>query len=686
MTMNKNQPNWKKIARTMLLSRAMDKLEEQELTPQGKVKYQFSAGGHELAQVLLAEALTHPHDAAMGYYRSRPFVLASGMTPTEALASSFALTNSPSKGRDVGVVFSLPPRGGPTILPTSGDVGAQFTPVAGWAQAIQYRQDVLKEPAWQNAIAVALGGDGSVAANGFWAALNIATTQNLPMLFFIEDNGYGISVPSHFQTPNGKIAENLAAYKNLKLVSSDGTDPAKAWDAIRESVAHLRAGKGPCLLNLEVVRLQGHTFIDNQAYKPKEMIAEEATRDPLVKLKEYLLNEKIASAKDWDAWENETKAALDAALKEAEAQPEPDPAQATKHLFFDGRAPVVGGIRAEGLQMPVEKSEPASGGPRINLIEAVRLTLDAELRSNPRVMVFGEDVGLKGGVHGATKDLQLAYGEARVFDTSLSEEGIVGRSIGLASAGLIPVPEIQFRKYADPAYDQMTNIGWIRWRTAGKFAAPMVIRIPAGFGRKIGDPWHSVTAEAIYAHTLGWKVAFPSNAADAAGLLRAAIRGDDPTIFIEHRALLDSPEGRSPYPGDDYVLPFGVANQLTSGNELTLVTWGAMVQRSKEAIKDFAGRIDLLDLRTIIPWDKEAVLESVRKTGKVLIVHEDTHTGGFGAEIAATIAEESFTWLDAPVQRLTMPDIPVPYNKTMMDAVLPTVAHIRDKAAELLAF
>ena len=684
--MKSKKPNWENVAKKMLLSRAIDTLEEQELAPQGKVKYQFSAGGHELAQVLLAEALDHPRDAAMGYYRSRPFVLASGMSATEALASSMALTNSPSEGRDVGVIFSQSSRGGATILPTSGDVGAQYTPVAGWAQAIQYRQNVLKEKDWENAIAVALGGDGSIAANGFWAALNIATTQELPMLFFIEDNGYGISVPSKFQIPNGKIAENLAAYQNLTLVQADGTDPAKAWRAIRESVTHIRAGQGPCLLIMDVVRLQGHTFIDNQAYKPKEMIDAEAQRDPLIRLKKYLADEKIITGADWERWETHVHNELVAAQKAADALPEPDPAQATTQLFFDGLVPLVGGLRPEGKELPVPNTIPEKDGPRINLIDAVRQTLDAELRTNPRLLVFGEDVGVKGGVHGATKDLQREYGAERVFDTSLSEEGIMGRSIGLAAAGLVPVPEIQFRKYADPAYDQITNIGWIRWRTAGKFATPMVVRIPLGFGRKIGDPWHSVTAEAIYAHTLGWKIAFPSNAADAAGLLRSAMRGDDPTLFLEHRALLDSPQGRSPYPGDDYSLPFGVANQLTSGNELTLVTWGAMVPRCLDAIKDFTGRVRLLDLRTIIPWDKESILESVRKTGKVLIVHEDTHTAGFGAEIAATIAEEAFTWLDAPVMRLATPDVPIPYNHAMMDAVIPTGEKIKTKVAELLAF
>jgi 2-oxoisovalerate dehydrogenase E1 component len=262
----------------------------------------------------------------------------------------------------------------------------------------------------------------------------------------------------------------------------------------------------------------------------------------------------------------------------------------------------------------------------------------------------------------------------------------MGRSIGMALAGLLPAPEIQFRKYADPAHEQISDAGTLRWRTANAFAAPMVVRIPVGFGKKTGDPWHSVTHEAVYAHTLGWRIAFPSNAEDAVGLLRTALRGDDPTFFFEHRALLDTSEGRRPYPGDDYCLPFGCAAHLAEGDRLTVVTWGALTQRCQAAAASFAGQIDLFDLRTIIPWDQEAVLESVRRTGKLLIVHEDTLTAGFGAEIAAVAAQHAFTWLDAPIARLAVPDVPIPYNPGLMDAILPTVERIHTSMQQLLAY
>lgn len=684
--MTMQSPDWRKVARLVLLSRAMDHLEETQLAPQGKVKYQFSAQGHELAQVLLALALDHPHDAATVYYRSRPFMLGSGLTAAESLAAGMARAKSPSQGRDVGVVFNLPCRSGATILPASGDVGAQYTPAAGWAQAITYRQRVLGDRDWQGAIAAALGGDGSVAANGFWAALNIATTLHLPLVFFIEDNNYGLSVPSHLQTPGGNIAANLACFGNLRIMDGDGTDPIEAWEKISAAVAHARSAAGPCLLRLQVPRLKGHTFIDDQAYKKAEERAAEAERDPLDRLRSFLLAEQLLSEADWEELDKQVARELETALEAAEASPEPEVEQATRHLFYEGKAPFQGGLRPENAQVPTGSTIQKQSGPRINLIEAVRRTLEVELHRNPRMLVFGEDVGVKGGVHGATIDMQAHFGAERVFDTSLSEEGIIGRAVGMALAGLLPAPEIQFRKYADPAYEQINDLGTLRWRTANNFAAPVVVRIPVGYGKKTGDPWHSVTGEAVFAHTLGWRIAFPSNAADAAGLLRSALRSDDPTFFFEHRALLDTAEGRRPYPGDEFCLPFGEAARLLAGDELTVISWGEMVHRCLAAARPFEGRVSLLDLRTIIPWDREAVLESVKTTGKVLVVHEDTYTAGFAGEIIATIADEAFTYLDAPIQRLATPDIPIPYNVTLMEAVLPGIARIREKMEALLAY
>lgn len=678
--------NWWKAAHTALLSRRMDQLEEQRLTPQGKIKYQFSAGGHELGQVLMGQALDHPHDAVSVYYRSRPLLLACGLTAAEALAAGMARRDSPSMGRDVGVVFNLPRRGGPTVLPASGDVGAQYTPAAGWAQAICYRQRVLNEAEWFGAIAVACGGDGSTASNGFWSALNIAATEHIPLLFFIENNSYGISVPVECQTPGGNLAANLAAFTNLLTLDGDGTDPQEAWEVILQAVSHVRSGAGPCLLHLRTVRLGGHTFIDDQAYKPAELRRLESESDPLARLEAFLHQSQDASGERWRALAESVDRELAAALEAAEASPDPEADSAAGQLFYYGEPPRQGGLRPEGALPPVGTSEPQPSGPRINLLDAVRRTLEYEMQQNPRLLVFGEDVGVKGGVHGATLDMQKHFGPDRVFDTSLSEEGIVGRAVGMALAGLLPVPEIQFRKYADPAHEQISDLGTLRWRTANRFAAPVVVRIPVGFSKKTGDPWHSVSGEAVYAHTLGWRIAYPSNAEDAVGLLRSALRSDDPTFFFEHRALLDTPDGRRPYPGDDFCLPFGQARRLLDGDELTVITWGAMVPRCLEAAAAFPGRVTVLDLRTIIPWDRDAVLAAVRRSGKALVVHEDTLTAGFAGEIIAVIAAEAFTDLDAPIERLAVADQPIPYSMKLMEAVLPDAGRIRLRMQYLLDY
>jgi 2-oxoisovalerate dehydrogenase E1 component len=663
-------PDWARVARLLLTSRRLDEFEERELAPANKVQYQFSAKGHELSQILLALQLTHPQDAATVYYRSRPFMLASGLSLRDALAAGMAKAGSPSEGREVGVMFSRPPgAGGVTVFPTSGNVGAQYTPAAGWAQAIQYHRYALQEAEWNKAIAVAHGGEGSVAANGFWAALNIASTRKIPMLFFIEDNAFAISVRSRLQTPGADLSANLRGFKNLCIIDGDGSDPQDAPQKIAEAVANVRAGRGPCLLHLRVPRLMGHTFIDDQSYKTETEKKSEQKRDPLARLKKFLPD------LDWEALEREVQAEIQTAYAEASALPDPEPASATQHLFSPKAVPA-----------PAAQPAPASNGTRINLIDAVRRTLEVEMTRDPRLVVFGEDVGAKGGVHGATAHMQEKFSDQRVFDTSLSEDGIIGTAVGMSLAGLRPVPEIQFRKYADPATEQINDAGTLRWRTAGKFSAPIVVRIPVGYGKKIGDPWHSVTGEAIFTHTPGWHLAFPSNAADAVGLLRSALRGDDPVIFFEHRALLDTAIARRPYPGDDHLLPFGEAARLAEGSELTLVTWGAMTHRALEAATGFPGRVDLLDLRTILPWDAARVLESVRKTGKCLILHEDALTGGFGAEIAAIIAEQAFTDLDAPIVRMAVPDVPIPYNMSLMNAVVPQVSGITEKIQSMLAY
>jgi 2-oxoisovalerate dehydrogenase E1 component len=672
--------DWRAVVHQVAVSRALDDLEESTLVPQRKVLYQFSARGHDVTQVLLGMQLTGARDALGGYYRSRPLLLTLGLSVDEALSSTMMRTGSMSEGRDIGVVFNLPRREGACVLPVCGGVGTQYTPAVGWAQALRYRQNMLGEPRYARSIAVAHGGDASTATNGFWAALNIATTERLPLLLFIEDNGYGISVPSQMQTPGGNIARNLSAFRGLRVLDGDGSDPMTAAKLIRDAVNGVRAGEGPALLRLVVPRLSGHSGQDTQTYKGPALIADEQERDPLRKLRAQIVPQFL-SAEDWDAQASRGRAAVAEAHVRVEQRRTPDPARVRRYVFTessdDGAVEIQaqGGIWADGVLPPSGSERAASEGPRINMVTAVRRTLEHELAVNPRVVLFGEDVGRKGGVHAVTMGLQEKFGSARVFDTSLSEEGIIGRAVGMAAAGLMPVPEIQFRKYADPATEQLNDCGTMRWRTANRFAAPMVVRIPGGFF-KCGDPWHSQSNEVQWVHGLGWRVAMPSNAQDAVGLLREALRGNDPTIFFEHRSLLDGGWARRPYPGDDFVVKFGKASMLCTGSALTVVTWGAMVERCELAIQRTGISADLLDLRTLSPWDKAATLASVRKTHRCLIVHEDTLTAGFGAEIAAVLAKEVFFDLDAPIERLTMPDLPSPHSPVLLDAVLPSVDSI----------
>ena len=676
--------DWAEVARLVQTSRALDELEETKLAPEKKIFYQFSARGHDLAQVLLGLQLTHPKDAICGYYRSRPILLSLGVALEDALGSSMARAGGYSDGRDIGVVFNYPNPNGASALPMCGGVGAQFTPMAGYAQAIEYRRDVLKQPEYEGAIGVVLGGDASVATNGFWSALTIATTLKLPMLFYIEDNGYGISVPGAMQTPGGNIAANLQNFSGLAIFDGDGTAPAEAADLIAQAVAHARSGAGPALLRLTVPRLEGHSFQDTQAYKSKAVVDAEWARDPLPKLKAYCVP-ALMSAADWDGSDAKAKADIDAARRNAEARGVSEPSQVTRHVFSEGANALQqkGGQWVDGYRPPASSETSKPEGARINMITAIRRVLDHELSVNPRVLVFGEDVGPKGGVHGVTLALQEKHGAARVFDTSLSEEGIIGRAVGMALAGLMPVPEIQFRKYAEPATEQLSDCGTMRWRTANRFAAPMVVRMPLGF-LKCGDPWHSQTNEVQFVHSPGWRVAAPSNAEDAVGLLRTALRGNDPVIFFEHRNMLDAASARRPYPGDDFTLPFGKAATVRTGDKITIVTWGAMVERCVEAAKNVSA--DIIDLRTLAPWDSDAVLTSIRRTRRCLIVHEDIGTGGFGAEIAAVVAEQCFLDLDAPISRLTMPDIPSPHHPALMEWALPSVDGIAAKIDELVSF
>lgn len=647
------------------LSRKLDELEERELFPKKKIAYQFSAKGHELTQVALGHLLSHSRDAVSVYYRCRPLWLSLGLKTEEALQSAMAKAAGFSLGRDTGVLANLPSRGGASVLPMAGDVGSQYSIAAGWAEG-------LKKSGEKEAIAVAMGGDGSVASSGFWSALNWATVQELPMLFFIQDNGYAISVKNNLQMTSKNVHEHLSGVKGLKRIFDDGLNPEASLDAVKTALDFVRTERKPLILTLKLPRLSGHSGQDKQSYKSEALKEAEQEKDPLSLFKTLLIekgmNEQVKQA------DERADAELKNSLSLAEATAEPETSSVFKDIFSSNTPDTHSTYEPSG---------------RMNMLAAIRKTLETELKQNQKLLVFGEDVGEKGGVHAATQGLQESFGAERVYDTSLSEEGIIGRSVGLALNGYFPVPEIQFRKYADPAVEHLRNIGTLRWRTANHFEVPMVVRMPGGYA-KAGDPCHSLSAEAEFLHMPGWRLAYPSRAEDAVGLLRYAMRQKDPVFFIEQRFLLDAPSARGPYPGDDYVLPFGQARVVCEGEELTVVTWGGMVHRVRSAIdilkEDEKRSIELIDLRTLAPWDKGAVERSLKKTGKCLVVHEDTSTCGFGAEILAHLGENCFKYLDAPLRRLSTADVPIPYNKELMNVVLPNEEKIYYAMKDLLDY
>jgi 2-oxoisovalerate dehydrogenase E1 component len=630
--------DWGKVAYFCLLSRFMDLKERSERLPMS-----FPAMGHELVQVLTALLMEHEKDSASVYYRSRPLALALGIKPEDIFYANMG------KGRDVGMMYYL--RG--KILPTVGDVGGQFPKAVGWAQAIRYK-------GWDGAVAVAMGGDGSIASSGFWSALNIATTLNLPMVFIIEDNGWGIGVPSYLQTPGGNIAENLRSFKNLTVLEGRGYIPEETYRVLKDGFEIARKN-GTVLIRLEVARIEGHSISDRQEYRSREEIEKSREKDPIVYLRSLVEN--------WEEVESGAKADVERAWEEAKKR-EGERGNFKKYIFFEGEF-------AQGDKVREFKM---NKHPKMKMALAIRKAMEEALEENEDVLIFGEDVGLKGGIYGITRGFMERFGERRVFDTSLNELGIVGRAEGMAYAGLKPIAEIQFRKYADEARQAIHNIGFVRWRTSNAFSAPIILRIPVGFLRGISDPWHSFSAEQEFLHMFGWKIAYPSNAEDAYYLLKEALSMNDPVIFLEHRELYFSKLAEKEI--SEY-LPFGRGRVVKSGNSLTIVSWGYALYEALEGVKDMD--VEVIDLRTLKPWDEELVFESVKKTGRLLVVHEDSLTCGFGAEIVSRVVEETFESLKIAPKRLAVPDVPIPFSQELFNLAYPTANKIRKVVEEMLS-
>ncbi|MFZ8834623.1 MAG: transketolase C-terminal domain-containing protein, partial [Candidatus Caldipriscus sp.] len=539
------------------------------------------------------------------------------------------------------------------ILPTVGDVGGQFPKAVGWAQAIRYK-------GWDGAVAVAMGGDGSIASSGFWSALNIATTLNLPMVFVIEDNGWGIGVPSYLQTPEGNIAENLRSFKNLTVLEGRGYISEETYSVLKEGFEIARKNRA-VLIRFEVARIEGHSISDRQEYRSREEIERSREKDPIVYLRNLVEN--------WEEVESKAKEDVERAWEEAKRR-EGERGNLKKYIFFEGEF-------AQGDKVREFKM---NKHPKMKMALAIRKAMEEALEENEDVLIFGEDVGLKGGIYGITRGFMERFGERRVFDTSLNELGIVGRAEGMAYAGLKPIAEIQFRKYADEARQAIHNIGFVRWRTNNAFSAPIILRIPVGFIRGISDPWHSFSAEQEFLHMFGWKIAYPSNAEDAYYLLKEALSMNDPVIFLEHRELYFSKLAEREI--SEY-LPFGKGRVVKRGNSLTIVSWGYTLYEALEGVKDMD--VEVIDLRTLKPWDEELVFESVKKTGRLLVVHEDSLTCGFGAEIVSRVVEETFESLKIAPRRLAVPDVPIPFSQELFNLAYPTADKIRKVVEEMLS-
>ncbi len=676
--------------RTALVSRALDE-REISLQKQSRAFFHISGAGHEAVLLAFAHHLRAGADWFFPYYRDRALLLALGVTPYEMLLQAVGAAGDPaSGGRQMPSHWGSV---GKNVVTQSSPTGSQCLPAVGCAEAGRY---ISRHPGLpgcrstdQEVTYVSLG-EGAVSEGEFWESLNTACTLALPVLYLVADNGYAISVPSRDQSP-GPVAALVSGFPGLDVHQVDGRDYVASRRVAATAVARIRHRGGPALVHARVTRPYGHSAADDQTkYRPAEELLEEHELDPIRLFGDRLVAAGLLGRDDVAAIRADAYEEVALAAKAALAAARPDPATVTDHIY---RLP----------DLPAEPSlDGGNAGEPIGFGEAIRRTLHEQMAVDGRVRVFGEDVadgpaalaaGLegKGGVFGTTQGLERSFGGDRCFNTPLAEANIVGRGVGQALRGLRPVPEIQFFDYIWPAMQQIkSEAATVRWRSNGAFNCPLVIRVPIGGYLRGGAIWHSQSGESIFAHVPGLLIAFPSRARDAAGLLRAALRGSDPVLFLEHKHLLRQAYGRDPFPPSDYVVPFGRAACARPGRDLTMVTWGAMVERCRMAAGELqrtvGAEVEVLDLRTLAPWDKEMVAESVSRTGKALVVHEDVVTCGFGAEVAAWVGDELFDELDGPVRRVGAKDTHVAYEPTLEAATLPQVADIVGAAEALLRF
>jgi len=683
--------------RLACISRALDD-REITLQKQSRVFFQISGAGHEALLLALARSLRPGYDWFFPYYRDRALLLGLGVSPYEILLQAVGSAEDPSSaGRQMPCHWGFKEL---NVVTQSSPTGSQCLPAVGCAEAARYisrRPDLPGCRAHGDEVTYVSLGEGATSEGEFWESLNTACTLALPVLYVVADNGYAISVPSADQAP-APISELVRGFRGLGVDRVDGRDYLAVRKIGAKAIARVRAGEGPRLLHAIVTRPYSHSSADTQSkYRTAADLEEEAAHDPILLLEQALVARGALSPEEAAQIRAEAKAEVAEAAQKALAAARPDPATVTEHVWL--LPPVV-----EPTVEPTVETSPTSSegvGDPVAMGEAIRRTLAERMAADERIRVFGEDVADareavlaqvegKGGVFGTTAGLQRRFGLARCYNTPLAEANIVGRAVGQALRGLRPCPEIQFFDYIWTATQQIkSEAATIRWRSAGQFSCPMVIRVPIGGYLTGGAIWHSQCGEAFFTHVPGLLVAFPSRASDAAGLLRTAFRAEDPVLFLEHKHLLRQPYTKDPFPGPEHLVPFGRARLVRPGRDATIITWGATVEKSRQAAERLAAdgfEVEVLDLRTLAPFDREAIAASVRRTSRALVVHEDVLTGGFGGEIAAFIADECFGDLDAPVRRVAATDTPVAYEPTLERAILPQVEDVIEALENLLAF
>lgn len=675
----------KKMLENIVKSRRLDDAEIR-MKKQSKAFFQISGAGHEGILTAASMVLSSKKDQFICYYRDRALCLGLGVSPYEMLCQANGNTgDTASYGRQMPAHWGNKKL---NIVTKSSCTGTQFLQAVGLAEA-------GRKLGKKDEIVYVSSGDGTTSQGEFWEGLTTACVNKLPVLFMIEDNGYAISVPTSVQTPAGSISKALKSFPDLKIFEVDGNDPILSYDTMIRASEYMRKKTGPVLVHAHVTRPYSHSLSDDQSfYRSEKELADEAKRDVINSFPKFLLKEKLLTQGEVDRIFKDMAEEVDQAMKEAMATPWPEVSTFGAHLYSEDIDPT---------SSEFETSPNFQGKDDIPMATAINMTLKSEIKRNPKMVVFGEDVADftdlekfktslkgKGGVFKVTTGLQKIAEKGQVFNSPLAEANIIGRGIGMAIRGFKPVVEIQFFDYIWTAYMQLKNeMATTRYRSGGDFSCPMVVRVPIGGYLKGGAMYHSQSGESLFTHIPGIRVVFPSNALDAIGLLRTAIRCDDPVMFLEHKHLYYQGYNRTADPGEEFMIPFGKANIVKEGGDATVICWGALVQKTLDVAKKLEEEgvhIEVIDARTLAPFDMETLKKSLGKTNRLLIAHEEHKTSGFAGEIAARVNEECFEFLDAPILRVASKDTHVAYCPGLEEVILPQTGDVEEKIRELLSY